>query len=134
MNNYSQMASNLLSNFMTTPNNSKRLIVSVNGIQEARNFALDRGENIILRDSNEDVIYVKACDELGKYCLKVYECLDVTEKYVNGTSSDVISRSDFDKLSNELKELKAMIKGVADEHNVKQSEIRDINVKSNKTV
>lgn len=131
---YNQLTENLLNSLCNSNYGNKREIISVNGLQEAKNFILNRGENIILRDSNDDVIYVKACDELGKYSLKVYQCSDVTEKVLSECQKETVSRSDFDKLSKDMEELKKLIQGVSDEHNVKQSANRNINVKQNSTV
>ena len=100
---------------------SKRLIISVNGINEAKNFSLNRGENIILRDNNEDIIYIKSCDDLGKYTLKIYSCLDVTEQYLNENTTISATKSDVEKLSNELSEVKKLFMEVMNEYNVKQS-------------
>lgn len=112
-NNYQQLT-NALINGLTSPQVQKKEIVSVNGLQDAKNFILERGENIILRDCNEDIIYVKTCDDIGKYSLKVYECTDITDKAFKNDSSLPISRTDFEKLSNEMTELKSMFKEIVD--------------------
>lgn len=119
MNNYQQLTNTLL-NGLTTQYGSKRSIVTVNGLQDARNYILDRGENIILMDSNEDIVYIKSCDDTGKYILKVYRCEDITDTY---TSIDTeVSKKDFNKLSDEVAELKTMLKGVLknNEYNAKR--------------
>lgn len=113
---------NLLNQICGTTYDNKREIVSVNGLQEANNYFLGRGENIILRDANEDRIYVKACDEMGKNTLKIYDCVDVTEKILKESIPQQVSRSDFDQLSNELADIKKMfIEVVNGKYNVKQS-------------
>lgn len=109
MNNYQQLTNTLL-NGLSSQYTSKRSIVTVNGLQEAKNYNLDRGENIILMDSNEDIVYIKSCEETGKYILKVYRCEDITETFtLNDTE---VSKKDFNKLSEEVAELKTMLKGV----------------------
>lgn len=112
-----QNLSNALINSLVPPVTPKRQIVSVNGVQDAKNFNLDRGENIILMDSNSDVIYIKSVDELGKTLLKVFSCKDITDSVLND-SQITINKSDFDKLSKELSDLKDMVRGIKDEHNV----------------
>lgn len=109
MNNYQQLTNTLL-NGLNSQYTSKRSIVTVNGLQEAKNYNLDRGENIILMDSNEDIVYIKSCEETGKYILKVYRCEDITETFTMNDTE--VSKKDFNKLSEEVAELKTMLKGV----------------------
>ena len=131
---YNQFTENLLNSLCGSTYGSKREIVSVNGLQEAKNFILNRGENIILRDSNEDRIYVKACDELGKYSLKIYQCSVITEKVISDNTPTAVSRSDLDSLKAEIANLTQIVKGVVNEHNAKQYSKRNDNIKSVQSV
>lgn len=106
-------------NGLNNPYQPKREIVSVNGINGARNFSLDRGENIILMDANEDVVYVKTCDETGRCNIKVYSCTDITES-ATVENGDSVNRKDIERLSDEVSELKNMIKVVLNEHDAKK--------------
>lgn len=123
MNNYQQLASSLLGSMI--PQSQRREIVSVNGIDEARAFTLNSGESIILRDCNEDVIYIKACDDIGKNSFKVYSCVDITDEAVSRNSANGVSKSDFDGLKAELAEVKTMVQEIANgKHNAQRNECK----------
>jgi hypothetical protein len=107
---------------------SKRQIISVNGLTEAKNYNLERGENVILMDSGEDIIYIKSVDELGKCNLRIFSCNDITEEKLTETTSNNIGKSDVDRINKELAELKQLVKEMSNEHHVcksKQSEKPD---------
>ncbi len=92
----------------------KRKIITVTGINEARGFNLNPGESVVLIDSNDDVFYIKECDEIGKSTTRsfMYEEIEQEE------TSTGVSKKEFDKLSGDVNELKAMVKEIADgKHN-----------------
>ena len=88
----------------------KRSVITVTGLSEARGFNLNPGESVVLIDSNDDVFYIKECDEIGKSTTRgfMYEEIEQEE-----TSSGV-SKKEFDKLSGDVNELKVMVKEIAD--------------------
>ena len=90
-------------------NFNKHEIETVNGYSEAKDFKLNRDERIILLDSNENIIYIKECDEIGKCSLKVFECTDVTDKYQMQNTPANFTREEFNKITNEIVELKNML-------------------------
>jgi hypothetical protein len=113
---YNAMASTLLAgmtgntpNIMNTPP-SKRSVITVAGLSEARSFNLNPGESVVLIDSNDDVFYIKECDEIGKSTTRsfMYEEIEQEE------ASTGVSKKEFDKLSGDVNELKAMVKEIAD--------------------
>ena len=117
---YSTIANTLLAQ-MTNQNNaapSKRAVVTVAGLSDARSFNLQPGESVVLIDSNDDYFYIKECDDIGKSttrCFK-YEEVEVEEVSTNG-----VSKKEFDKLSGDVKELKNMMKEFTNgKHNPKQ--------------
>lgn len=108
-------ATNLLSSFN---GQTKRKIITVNGIKEAQDFKLSYGESVLFLDSNEDLLYVKQCDDIGKINLRVYQCIDCTQQYEEQTPSP-ICKADLDKFQNTiLDEVKKLIGG-QNEFNVK---------------
>lgn len=122
--NYDQLtqASNFLSSF-TNPQKKKNEILTVNGYQEAKDFRLDRNESVAMLDSNADILYLKECDDIGKYSLKVFKCEDITESYVQSVQPQTIGKAEFDRLSKEISELKSLLmKGGNDngKYNAKQ--------------
>ena len=67
-------AGNLLSTlYQTQQQNTKREVVTVNGVSEAQAFRLDKGESIALIDCNADVLYIKESDDVGKTTMRIYE-------------------------------------------------------------
>lgn len=122
-----QNLTNAMLNSLVPTVTPKRQIVSVNGVQEAKNFTLERGENIILMDSNADVIYIKSVDDLGKSSLKVFSCMDITNDVLNESTTS-IDKKDFDRLSKELSDLKKLVTEMAEnEYNARKSEPKKSN-------
>lgn len=107
-------AGNFLSTLYNQPP-TRREVVTVNGVGEAQAFRLDKNESIALIDCNEDVLYIKESDEVGKTSLKIYECIDKTEEYLARNTPAQISKADFDNLTNQLTNLtKLLSKGSVD--------------------
>lgn len=93
---------------------AKRKIITVTGLSEARGFNLNPGESIVLIDSDEDVFYIKECDEIGKSTTRsfMYEEIEPEE------TSGAVTKKEFDKLSGDVKKLTDMVKEIADgKHN-----------------
>lgn len=111
---YNAIANSLLAgmtgNNLNNAAQPKRSVITVAGISEARSFNLNPGESIVLIDANDDVFYIKECDEIGKSTTRcfMYEETELEE------TSGAVSKKEFDKLSGDVKELKTMIKEIAD--------------------
>lgn len=120
--NYGQLAQagNILTQLGTFQNfQSKRDIITVNSLNEAKDFKLNNGESVVLMDSNDDIIYVKQCDEIGKVSLNVYRCTNITEEFEKQNTPANVSKADFDALVQSISELKSMVNkgGNKNEHN-----------------
>lgn len=107
-------AGNFLSTLYNPQNtNLKREVVTVNGVNEAQSFRLDKGESIALIDCNADVLYIKESDDVGKTTMRIYECIDKTEEYLAKNTPAQISKADFDNLTSQISNLTKMLsKGV----------------------
>jgi len=113
---YNAIAQSLLAGMTGNNQNSmamqpaKRGVITVAGLSEARGFTLNPGESVVLIDANDDIFYIKECDEIGKSTTRsfMYEEIEQEE-----TTSGV-SKKEFDKLSGDVNELKAMVKEIAD--------------------
>lgn len=107
-------AGNLLSTlYQTQQQNTKREVVTVNGVSEAQAFRLDKGESIALIDCNADVLYIKESDDVGKTTMRIYECIDKTDEYISKNTPAQISKADFDNLNKKLNNLTELLtKGV----------------------
>lgn len=113
---YNAIAQSLLAGMTGNNPNSmaaqpaKRGVITVAGLSEARGFNLNPGESVVLIDANDDIFYIKECDEIGKSTTRsfMYEEIEQEE-----TTSGV-SKKEFDKLSGDVNELKVMVKEIAD--------------------
>jgi hypothetical protein len=119
---YNAIAQSLLAGMTGTQNAlpapaPKRGVITVAGLNEARGFALNPGESVVLIDSNDDVFYIKECDEIGKSTTRSFKYEEIeAEETASG-----VSKKEFDKLSGDVKDLKKMIKEIADgKYNSKQ--------------
>ena len=120
---YNAIATSLLAGMTGTNQNSlaapKRGVITVAGLSEARGFNLQPGESVVLIDANDDIFYIKECDDIDKSTTRSfkYEEIELEE-----TSSGGVSKKEFDKLSGDVKELKTMIKEIANgKHNSEKS-------------
>ena len=112
---YNAIAQSLLAGMTGNSQNNlpapaKRSVITVTGLSEARGFNLNPGESVVLIDSNDDIFYIKECDEIGKSTTRsfMYEEIEQEE------ASSGVSKKEFDKLSGDVNELKAMVKEIAD--------------------
>lgn len=112
---YASMAQTLLAGMTGNNQNNlqsqpKRSVITVDGVAEARGFSLNSGESVVLIDVNKDVFYIKECDDIGKattHCYK-YEEVEMEE------TAGAVSKKEFEKLSGDVKDLKKMMKELAD--------------------
>ena len=103
-------------NFNSTP---KRSVITVAGISEARSFSLQPGESVVLIDANDDIFYIKECDDIGKATTKAFK---YEETELEDKACGAVSKKEFDKLSGDVKELKNMIKEITNgKHNPEKS-------------
>ena len=113
---YGAMAQTLLAGMTGNPQNAlpspapKRGVITVAGLSEARGFALNPGESVVLIDANDDIFYIKECDEIGKSTTHSYKYEEIEQE----ETSSGVSKKEFDKLSGDVKDLKKMIKEIAD--------------------
>lgn len=111
---YNTIATSLLAgmtgnqNMQTQP---KRSVITVAGINEARGFNLNPGESVVLLDANEDYFYIKECDEIGKSTTRSFKYEEVE---IEDAGTGGVTKKEFDKLSGDVKELKTLIKEIAD--------------------
>lgn len=106
---YTTLASSLLAGMTGNNQNTaqpKRSVITVAGLSEARGFNLNPGESIVLIDANDDVFYIKECDEIGKSTTRSYKYEEVELEETAGA----VSKKEFDKLSTDVKDLKDMVK------------------------
>lgn len=93
-------ATNLFSTF-----NQKHEIITVNSLQQAKDFFINKGDSYLLLDPNADLLYVKECDNLGRISLKVYSLVDKTDEIISNNTPVTLSKSQFDNLMKRLEQL-----------------------------
>ena len=112
---YNSIATSLLAGMTGTSQNNfnapqpKRGVITVAGLTEARGFNLNPGESVVLIDANDDIFYIKECDDIGKATTRSFKYEEIEQEEVSGA----VSKKEFDKLSGDVKELKSMIKEIA---------------------
>ena len=119
---YNAIAQSLLAGMTGSNGNmgagNKRGVITVAGLNEARGFNLNPGESIVLIDANDDVFYIKECDEIGKSTTRSFKYEEIE---LDDAPAGAVSKKEFDKLSGDVKELKTMRKESADgKHSAKQ--------------
>jgi len=123
MMNFNQMAQagSILSSLGNLNVPQRQDIITVNGLQEAKDYRLNKGDRVAMIDSGSDILYIKECDDIGKYSLKVFECKEITDRYEKENTPAVISRAEFDNLMQSIKDVQLMLGG-KNEHNVKKQD------------
>ena len=94
-------ATNLLNVF----NPGKHEIITVNSLQQAKDFHLNRGDSYLLLDPNADILYIKECDSIGKLSLRIFKLTDVTESYEAESTPVSISKLEYDNLIQTINKL-----------------------------
>lgn len=84
----------------------------VSGIEGARNYILPPNSTIYLRDSDRNVIYIKTCNNEGKYTLKSFEMVEIDQdiapsannvKFKEFEANNYITRDEFENFKKELR-------------------------------
>jgi len=108
-------------NFLSSINNfnipQKHEILTVNSLQQAKDFIVNKGESYLLLDPNADTLYVKECDSIGKISLRSFH---IEEKPIEESIPITISKSDYESLMSRLNKLEEGV-NVSKESKSKQS-------------
>lgn len=120
---YNAIAQSLLAGMTGNNQNNvqaqpKRSVITVDGVAEARSFNLAAGESVVLIDANNDFFYIKECDDIGKSTTRCFKYEEVELEETSGA----VSKKEFERLSCDVKDLKKMMKEIADgKYNSKES-------------
>lgn len=93
-------------NFLNTLN-QKHEILTVNSLQQVKDFVMNRGDSYLLLDPNADLLYIKEMDNIGKVSVRVFTLSEVTDQYISNNTPVTISKSEYTKLLNRLEQLEA---------------------------
>ena len=103
-------AFNQATNFLNGLNNfnaQKHEILTVNSLQQAKDFVMNKGDSYLLLDPNADLLYLKEIDNIGKISLRIYRLNECTDEYINNQTPVTISKTEFDKLLKRLEKLES---------------------------
>lgn len=124
-NNFDQLAQfgSALNGFSTFANQGfipKHEILTVNSLQDAQSFQIRKGESFDLLDPNNDILYIKECDNLGKITLRAFHLAEFTpQEEVN--TPDYATKQDLNIVINKID---ALLNQMGGKHETKKSESR----------
>jgi hypothetical protein len=101
-NNILSQATNFLNNYNQS---QKHEILTVNSLQQVKDFVMNRGDSYLLLDPNADLLYVKEKDSIGKESVRVFSLKEITEQYFSNTTPATISKTEYEKLLKRLEML-----------------------------
>ena len=102
--NYNQPAQNTVAQIPTNTNTNK---IFVNGIEDVKSMRLPANSDYAFLDNDKPILYQKVVDNKGQFEVKVYDIVPHKEERIPTT--EYALKTDFDKLTNELKVLKEQI-------------------------
>lgn len=118
-NNILSQATNFLNNYNQS---QKHEILTVNSLQQVKDFVMNRGDSYLLLDPNADLLYVKEKDSIGKESVRVFSLKEITEQYFSNTTPATISKIEYEKLLKRLEVLEKEKENVS-----KKSEQSELN-------
>lgn len=118
-NNILSQATNFLNNYNQS---QKHEILTVNSLQQVKDFVMNRGDSYLLLDPNADLLYVKEKDSIGKESVRVFSLKEITEQYFSNTIPATISKTEYEKLLKRLEILEKEKENVS-----KKSEQSELN-------
>ena len=83
--------------------------IFVNGIEDVRNRRLAPDSDYMFLDNDKPLLYQKTVDNKGQFEVKVFDIVPHKEEATPVDKPEYVLRSDFEKLSAELSELKNKI-------------------------
>lgn len=93
-------------NLFTNLNNmQKHEILTVNSLQQVKDFSMNKGDSYLLLDPNADTLYIKECDSIGKISIRSFALRETTQEVINDSVPATISKSEYDKLLKRLEQL-----------------------------
>lgn len=95
-------ASGLINNMY---NLQKHEILTVNSLQQVKDFNMNKGDSYLLLDPNADTLYIKECDSIGKIQIRSFALRETTQEVINNASPVTISKSEYNKLIKRLEQL-----------------------------
>lgn len=91
-------------------NSQQNSITWVQGENAAKSYPIGAGQSILLMDSENPVLYIKSTDQSGMPSLRIFDYKEriqngKEEKKVETDNKDYISREEFDKFKEDVKEM-----------------------------
>ena len=103
--------------------------IFVNGIEDVRNRRLAPDSDYMFLDNDKPLLYQKTVDNKGQFEVKVFDIVPHKEEVTSVDKPEYVLRSDFEKLSAELSELKNKIQqlGGTNNESIKQQQSSESN-------
>lgn len=79
-------------------------IIWVQGENAAKAYPVSAGQSMLLMDSEDSVMYIKSTDQSGMPHLRVFEYKERTGNKEVPKTTEYISREEFDKFKDEIKD------------------------------
>lgn len=77
----------------------------VNGIEEARKYIVNPNKTMYLKDLSSNMIFIKKCDNQGRYTLQVYEMNEINQDQ----TTEFVKKADFNALVSSVDNLSKMV-------------------------
>lgn len=108
--------------------------IKVRNMQEAREWIVQNGCSVWMRDSVEPYLYFKSVDDLGSPNFRIIEINDVTEKFFNGRpQSQEVNMNQYVPIEN-FNQLNAKVDGLEKELNMYREFINSLTQSQNNNV
>ena len=108
----------------TVQNQGNSGIIWIQGESAAKSYLVAPNTTVVLFDSESQTIYLKSADATGLPSMRVLEYTIRDQKPSNGVFSqptgDYVTRQEIDALRAELEQIKANMKGAANESTVQR--------------
>ena len=77
----------------------------VNGIEDAKKYIVSPNKTMYLKDLSTNMIFIKKCDNQGRYALQTFELNELNQD----TSNDFVKKADFEALVASVNNLTKMV-------------------------
>lgn len=82
----------------------KHEILTVNSLQQVKDFVMNKGDSYLLLDPNSDVLYIKEMDSIGKVKISKYRLEDCSDELLE-ESVITMRKKDYDNILKRLEQL-----------------------------
>lgn len=96
---------NTMQNYNNNLNNQSTGFEFVNGIEEAKKYIVNPNKTMYLKDLSSNMIFIKKCDNQGRYTLQAYELTELNQD----PTTEFVKKDDFNELVASVNNLSKMV-------------------------